>query len=130
MDLKTHQKEVERLIHLSDNSRDSIERGVESLKRQLDVPTRLQHSLKSHPGRWMLGAMAAGLTASRLFGRKSAPQVQKKRSLPLALLGLTLTAVRPIAKVWLADQVRNYMSARLAQPVAKRTHSPSSTLPF
>jgi hypothetical protein len=130
MDRKTHQKEIEHLVRLSDTARVSLTLGVESMKRELDVPTRVCSSLKAHPARWMLGAMAAGLTASRVFRSKSAPEVKKKRGLPLTLLGLTLTAVRPFAKVWLADQVRNYLSAQLVPSVSKRSHSQSSTLPF
>lgn len=127
MDRKLQQKqEIERLILLSDAARSSLEDAAISLKHKLDVPSRLRSSLKTHPTGWLMGSLASGLAASMMFGRKEAPVEKKRRSLPLALLGLSLTAVRPIAKVWLTDQVKNYLAN--TSPVSRGKASASVSL--
>jgi hypothetical protein len=127
MDRKLQQKqEIERLIRLSDVARSTLEDEAISLRNKLDVPSRLRSSLKTHPTGWLVGSMASGLAASMLFGRKQVVTEKKRRSLPLALLGLSLTAVRPIAKVWLTDQVKNYFAA--TSTASREQHSQSVSL--
>lgn len=112
-------QEKERLIRLAEASRSCLEGEAAVLRQRLDVPTRVRSSLKTHPTGWLLGSLAAGLAASLFFRRKRVvvEKVEKKRhSLPLTLLGLTLTAVRPFAKVWLADQVKHYMTGQRGHP--------------
>jgi hypothetical protein len=121
MDRKLQQaQEVARLIALSKSARSSLELEAISLKKRLDVPTRLRDSLKSHPTGWLMGSMASGLAASMLFSRKPPAKEKKKTSLPLTLLGLSLTAVRPVAKVWLADQVKQYLTTQRARPLTRQ----------
>lgn len=113
MDRKLPQsQEIERLIRLSAASRSCLSGEVTQLKLRLDVPTRIRGSLKTHPTAWLFGSLASGFAASLLFRRKPAPTGAKPRGLPLTLLGLALTAVRPFAKVWLADQVKSYLIGR------------------
>lgn len=115
--------EIRRLILLGDAARSCLSHEAAALKHRLDVPSRIRGSLKSHPTGWLFGSMAAGLATSLLFRRRPSKSVGaeiKRKSLPLALLGLTLTAVRPFAKVWLTDQVKNYLSGQLATPGAYR----------
>ena len=125
-------REIERLIRLSETSRSCLENEAIALKQRLDVPTRMRESLKSHPAGWVVGSLASGLAASLIFRRKAAATEKKHRSLPLTLLGLTLTAVRPLAKVWLTGQVKNYLTRQSDRPSVYRAHpSPSkSTKPF
>jgi hypothetical protein len=126
MDRKLQQRqEIERLIRQSESARCCLEDEAELLRQRLDVPARLRNSLKSHPTGWLVGSLASGLAASMLFGRR--PQAQavagkKRRSLPLTLLGLSLTAVRPFAKVWLTDQVKHYFAAQRASPLENQPH--------
>jgi len=110
------------LIRLSGAARASLDSAAVSLKERLDIPSRLRDSLRSHPSGWLVGSLVSGLAASLIFGRKPAAPEKKRRSLPVALLGLSLTAVRPLAKVWLTDQVKQYFSAQ-------RTGSSASQLP-
>lgn len=105
-----HNQEIQRLIRLSETARSCLESEAISLRQRLDVPTRIRGSLKSHPTAWLLGSLASGLAASLFFRRSPAPTEKKHRGLPLTLLGLALTAVRPLARVWLTDQVKNYLS--------------------
>lgn len=112
MDRKLQQtEEIERLIRLSQTARSSLEVEAVSIRQRFDIPTRLKDSLKQHPTGWLVGSLVSGLAASMLFTRKAPVREKKNRGLPLTLLGLSLTAVRPIAKVWLTDQVKQYFSA-------------------
>ncbi len=120
MDRKLQQaQEIERLIALGKSARSSLEREAISLKQRFDVPTRLRDSLKSHPTGWLVGSMASGLAASMLFSRRPPAREKKKSSLPLTLIGLSLTAVRPVAKIWLADQVKQYLTAQRVRPLTR-----------
>ncbi len=115
-------QEIDRLILLGAMSRSRLGSEIGSLKEQLDVPARIRSSLKQHPTGWLLGAVASGLAASLLFRRQPVAAEKKHRSFPLALLGLTLTAVRPFAKVWLTDQVKNYLIGLHGKPAARQTY--------
>lgn len=123
MDRKFQQRqEIEQLIRQSDSARSSLERDVAILCQKLDVPARLRSSLKTHPTGWLFGSLASGLAASMLFGRRAPVVEKKRRSLPLALLGLSLTAVRPFAKVWLTDQVKQYFATQRPRPLDNQPH--------
>jgi hypothetical protein len=101
--------EVLKLLELADLSRSMLGDEAERLRQRLDVPARLRDSLKHHPSSWMFGSLAAGLAASLAFRRK--PRVDRKRKgFPSVLLGLTLTAARPLAKVWLANQAKSWLT--------------------
>ncbi len=114
MDRKfTKNQELQRLVTLSAAARSCLGNEAASLKQRLDVPSRVRNSLKQNPTGWLLGSLGSGLAASLVFRRKPALSERKSRSLPSALLGLTLTAVRPLAKVWLTDQVKNYFNHSL-----------------
>ena len=109
--LPPHQ-EIERLIRLSADSRACLTREVVAVKQRLDFPARIRGSLKGHPSAWLFGSLASGFVGSLLFRRKPAVTGTKHRGLMMTLLGLALTAARPFAKVWLADQVKLYLIKR------------------
>ncbi len=85
------------------------------MKRSLDVPARVRGSLKQHPTGWLVAALSAGIMVSSLLRRRSSssPLVKKHRSVPIAVVGLALTAFRPFLKMWLTDQVKNYLIGHL-----------------
>ena len=122
--------QIQRLIRLSEAARSSLGEEARALTEKFDVSARIRSSLKAHPTGWLLGSLASGLAASFLFrGKTNAPQ--KRRSFPTALLGLTLTAVRPLAKVWLTNQVKNHLVGKFAsassrQPAEAHPQSPNS----
>lgn len=107
-----HHQEIERLIRASAVSRSCLQSEVSVLKQRLDFPSRIRSSLKSHPTAWVVGSLASGFATSLLFRRRAVPTGAKPRGLALTLLGLALTAVRPFAKVWLADQVKQHLVGR------------------
>jgi hypothetical protein len=112
------QQEIQRLILLGATARSCLQGEAVALRERLDVPARVRSSLKHHPTGWLLGSLGAGLAASLLLTRRrSAPAAEKKRrGLPAVLLGLSLTALRPFAKVWLTDQVKHYLAGPRAGP--------------
>ena len=113
------------MIRLGESARTSLETQAELLYQRFDVPTRIRGSLKSHPTGWLVGSLASGLAASLVFGgrapARTAPE-KTRRSLPLTLLGLSLTAVRPFAKVWLTDQAKHYFAGQRPKPVVNHPH--------
>jgi hypothetical protein len=120
-------QEIQRLIRLGEAARSCLEQEAVLLKQRLDVPSRIRGSLKQHPAGWLFGSLASGLAASLLLRLKPRPQEKKRRGLPLTLLGLTLTAVRPIAKVLLTDQLKNYLTGQSrASSEPNRPYSPNS----
>ena len=125
-------QEIERLIRLSDDSRSLLVNHAMAIRQRLDVPTRLRHSVKENPGQWLFGGLASGIATSFLFRRKaSSVKKVKNRSLPLALLGITFAAVRPLLQVWLTSQAKNYITGKPIEfprisPRSSRSHPTSS----
>jgi hypothetical protein len=118
--------EIQRLIRLSEASRSCLEFEVVALQHKLDVPSRIRDSLREHPSTWLAGSLVSGLAASLMFRRK--PVVEKKRrGIAGVLLGLTLTAARPLAKVWLAGQLKQWAAGSSPAPVANFLQSRSSS---
>ena len=124
---RTTQKnqEIERLIRAGDQARSSLTGEVIALRARLDVPARIRLSLKSHPFAWLFGSIASGLVVSLLFRRKPARVEKAPRAVSLTILGLILTVIRPMMKVWLTDQLKNYLTSQLqgraaGHPVARK----------
>lgn len=127
MDRKSSQnQELERLIRTAESARSQLGGEVAALKQRFDIPMRIHASLKSHPTRWLLGGLGAGLLASvftkGFFGGKRVIKERKPRKFYHILLGLTLTAVRPLAKVWLTDQLKKQLLGQLGRSGANRAY--------
>lgn len=124
----SRQQQIEKLIRTSELSRGFLTTEVQSLRAKLDVPARVRDSLKSSPGGWMLGSAASGLFASLLFRRKPAKASRladaRKPSHPIRLFALLLTVIRPLAKVWLTGQVKNYLAGSASQWVSASRKNP------
>lgn len=123
--------EIRRLIELSASSRQSLANEAAALRHKLDVPSRVRESLRENPTTWMAGSLVSGLAASLLFRSKPAP-VKKRRGFPAAVLGLTLTAARPLLKVWLANQVKQLVTGNssIQLPGQARHKSVSTSNPL
>ena len=118
MDQKSQENpDIQQLIRLSDQARSCLNSEAAELRLKLDVPMRVRNSLRDHPGQWLMGSMGTGLIASLLLRRKPAKE-KKSRRFPSTLLGITLTAARPLAKVWLANHAKQWLAARLTPPPA------------
>ncbi len=132
--LPTNQ-EIQRLILISAAARSCLETEAHALKQRLDVPARIRGSLKEHPTGWLFGSLVSGMAASLLFkGKSNRPvagqsgSLSPRRPLPVALMGLALTAVRPLAKVWFTHQVKQRLAGMLTHtpPVKSGEASPPS----
>jgi hypothetical protein len=121
MDRKLSEKaEIERLIRLSENARSCLENEAARIKQRFDIPARIRGSLRAHPTSWLFGSLASGLAASLLFTRRKPAVKTKHRGVTGMLLGLTLTAARPLAKVWLSNQAARWLAQASAAPAAGR----------
>jgi len=118
MDPKHSEKvEVERLIRLSANARARLGNEAAALRRRLDFPARVRSSLAAHPTSWLFGSLASGLAASLFFRRRPAAKAKHKgRGIFGVLLGLTLTAAKPLAKVWLTQQLARWATQYVESP--------------
>mgnify|MGYP007092085917 CR=1 FL=1 len=122
MDRKLQQnQEIERLIQAAQSARSFLETEALALQHRLDFPSRIRGSLKTHPTGWLLGSVASGLVASFMLRRKPVVSEKKRRSLPVAVLGLAAAAARPIAKVWITDQLKSFLAEASAQRAVGRT---------
>jgi hypothetical protein len=120
--------EILRLVRSSEAARESLARDASVLCRKLDVAARFRDSLRRHPASWLLGSLASGLAASLLLRpARTVVQAAAPGGFPLKLLGLTLTAARPLAKVWLANQAKRWLASRAeavrSRPIPSNRHS-------
>ncbi len=103
--------EIRKLIQTGDAARAVLGTEIRSLKHKLDVPARVKDSLREHPTGWLGGSLVAGMFTSLLFRRK--PKVEKKKKgLAGFLLGLAVSGLRPLVKVWLAGQLKNFVASK------------------
>lgn len=122
MDRKSTEKaEIERLIRLSESARVCLASEADRIKERFDIPARIRGSLGAHPATWLFGSLASGLVASLFLRRRRKPAAEtKRRGVAGMLLGLTLTAARPLAKVWLSNQLgRLLRQTSVNQPAAR-----------
>ena len=100
------------LISRSQAARERLSVDIADFKHRIDLPSRLRHSLNTHPAGWIGGGLVAGLLASLSF-RRQKPAPEKKRS---GLTGLALTAAgalaRPMLKSWLAGRFSSALASR------------------
>lgn len=122
MDPKLSEKaEIERLIRLSESARSCLDSEATRIRQRFDIPARIRSSLGAHPTSWLFGSLASGLAASLLFSRRPKPSgTTKRRSTAATLLGLTLTAARPLAKVWLSNQAGRWLKQATANEQTAR----------
>ena len=134
MDRKSAEKsEVERLIQLSAAARSHLTHDLIVLREKLDVPARIRHSLHNKPGLWLTGSIISGLATSMLFRRKKSSHPEKSRGITGTLLGLTLTAARPMLKIWLGDALKKWLSHRMTATLysdPSAAQSPNTSQPF
>jgi hypothetical protein len=99
------------LLQEAQQVRSRIGSGIGALRTRLDPVARLRGSLRQHPSAWMIGSLVAGLGA-RLLLRRPAP-IARVFGGPLgAVLGLAMTTVRPLVKVWLANRLREWLASQ------------------
>jgi len=109
--------QIQALIQRSHLARENLGQAAQNLRSKLDAPARARESLRAHPGRWLAGATASGLIASRLlFRRPKAARPKKNQSLSFFILKLVANTAMPAVKIWLLAQIKAYLSRRASGP--------------
>ena len=114
--------EIQRLIDLGAAARSRLGCEVTALRSRFDIPSRIRASLIHHPAAWGLGSLASGFLASFIF-RRHKPQEKKHRGIATILLGIGWSAARPVAKIWLANQIKHWMTDLACRLQANRVPS-------
>lgn len=120
---KSTQKSIElgELIRRSEVARLQLGQAHRQLKRKLDIPSRIQESLKSNPTKWLGGSLVTGFMGSFLFKSKSKKPKQadaslrKERGLVLGLLVMLFTLVKPAAKIYATKLLKDYLQKQLSR---------------
>ena len=124
----SEEQEIQNLIRKAQSARVCITGEVADLKAKFDVPARVRKSLRMHPTGWLLTSLTSGFLGSLLFRRRrpssGEKRARRKGGFLVSLLGLALTALRPLAKVWLKDRVKSYLTGNPAGPAARRLSPP------
>jgi len=122
---------LEELVRASDASRLRLAESHAHLRRALDVPNRLRHSLMEKPSKWLGVSLVAGFAGGFLFRKKKAPakvkEPERRRGFMLGLLTLAFTMGKPLAKAYAARMLRDHLAARLHS--GKQTRFPSGGKP-
>ncbi len=108
---------LEELVRASEASRLRLTESHAHMRRALDVPDRLRHSLMEKPGKWMGASLAAGFVGSFLFRKKKAPakvsELKRQRGFLLGSLSLAFAFGKPLAKAYAAKMLKDYLAARM-----------------
>lgn len=92
---------------------------VLSLKRQLDLPTRLKDSLSKKPTKWLLGSSAIGLASTLLLPRLRScdpkPRISQNRTGGM-VTRLVWKISRPLIKKWLTQKLTQLLTGPPRQP--------------
>lgn len=117
--------EIQALIDRGSRARAGLTSTVESLRDKLNPKVLLADSVQAHPGRWLAGATATGLIASRaLFRRKPKKEKALKSSHPVLffILRNVSNAAMPAVKIWLLAQIKSYLMNRALAGKNPLTH--------
>lgn len=111
--------ELGRLIRRSEAARLQIGLARTKLKRKLDLPSRIGHSVKSEPMKWLGGSATVGFLGSFFLGsrRKRADRKLERRArkgpFPIRLLQMLVRLGKPAAKIYATKVIKDYLEARL-----------------
>lgn len=125
MHRKPKNEEIRRLIQVSAEARKVLAEDFDSFRDRFSPRARIQNSVRTRPLPWLGGTAVLGWVTSRLFRGKSKSRSKKHQAPPepattaqkgllLTLVGLALTALRPMAQTWITDQVRQYLANRFS----------------
>lgn len=123
--------ELARLIETGDAARALLGRDLGNLRRRLSLPGQMIHaaqSVRQHPVAWCGGLFGVGLVVAGLLRRRSVP-ARKSRGFRGLVLGLVVTAARPVVKTWLAAQLKQFLAATPQVPPRPAVISANSSFP-
>jgi len=134
MDRKSKKTELERLILVTEASRQRLTGDLCGFRKRLDVPTRVRGSLRNHPSGWLGGSLVAGMLASLVFRRKKktvewrveGSREKRRRAGLFGFVGSLITLASPmlvsLAKVWIGNQVRHFLATQTLPPFLSRAY--------
>jgi hypothetical protein len=105
-----------------DLSRDRLERELDGLRYELDIPRRIRKSLQSQTAIWIGAAALIGVALTFLPSRKKEVYVDAKSGRPpkkhnlleagflLGALKITATLLRPMVMKFVANKIRDFSS--------------------
>ena len=123
----TEQQEIQELIRISEEARGQMGVKIVGVRRALDKPARVLGMVRSSPVTWLFGSVGAGIIGSVFLGKLTGRK-KKSSSLKKKVLGLTLTAARPLARVWLSKQIKS-LGSKWIEGRVNRTSSPFQVEP-
>ncbi len=82
------------------------------------------------PGRLDCSARSPPASSPASFSAANHPPRPNAARIPGILLGLTLTAARPLAKIWLGDQLKHWLAGHAFPAPASRLHSHPANFQF
>jgi hypothetical protein len=106
-----------------DLSRDRLERELEGLRYELDIPRKIRNSLQSQTVIWIGAAALIGLALSFLPSRKKEVYVDAKSGRPpkkhnlleagflLGALKITATLLKPMLTKFIAGKMRDFAAS-------------------
>ncbi|MFC7338911.1 hypothetical protein ACFQY0_17070 [Haloferula chungangensis] len=119
--------EIAELIRRIEDSRANVGNHVAQLRRSLDVPSRIKHSVTSSPLAWFGGSLGAGVLASRIFRRKPKKVATKSKGIIGLLIATIMTMVKPaIRGILVSELQRRFKVHTKWQNPSQETHLPLS----
>jgi hypothetical protein len=105
-----------------DLSRDRLERDLDGLRYELDIPRRIRKSLQSQTAIWIGVAALIGVALTFLPGRKKEVYIDAKGRPPkkhnlleagflLGALKITATLLRPMLTKFIASKMRDFAAS-------------------
>lgn len=106
-----------------DLSRDRLERELDGLRYELDIPRKIRNSLKSQTAIWIGAAALIGVALTFLPGRKKEVYVDAKSGRPakkhhlleagflLGALKITATLLKPMLMKFVANKMRGFAAS-------------------
>jgi hypothetical protein len=106
-----------------DLSRDRLERDLEGLRYELDIPRRIRKSLQSQTAIWIGAAALIGLALTFLPSRKKEVYLDAKSGRPpkkhnlleagflLGALKITATLLKPMLTKFIASKMRDFAAS-------------------
>ncbi|MGB6223392.1 hypothetical protein [Haloferula sp.] len=121
--------EIAELIRRIEGSRGSVETQVAQLRRTLDIPSRIKHSVSHNPLAWFGSSMGVGLLASRVFRRRKKAKPKAKGIIGLLTAAL-LTMIKPAIRGLIVGELQRRLKGHTGWPhPSQETHLPLSKSP-